>query len=210
MGAEGCVWGEMVKSKDHMLRLSMLRGCALGETLWVADSTRDWEGFLARLTHHRKRLDALGVPYFWEPETNGVKVGKWKAAAITQKNTLMKWDISSHVTKPGLYEFTFEYVGGPGTFHALKAEMLEGGKSVAKDVHAYTATLDSHRPNQYYLLTIDRYDPKAKYELVATISPAKGGADGEVILIPAPKKYAKDYTPEGKTNRSHQKEPSNF
>jgi hexosaminidase len=100
MGAEGCVWGEMVKSKDHMLRLTMLRGCALGETLWKADNTRNWEEFLTRLTYHRKRLDALNIPYFWEPETNGVQVGHWKSSEIKKENTVVTWDVSSQIKRP--------------------------------------------------------------------------------------------------------------
>jgi hexosaminidase len=208
MGAEGCVWGEMVKSKDHMLRLTMLRGCALGETLWKADNTRNWEEFLTRLTYHRKRLDALNIPYFWEPETNGVQVGHWKSSEIKKENTVVTWDVSSQIKRPGLYEFTFEYTGGKGTFHVLKATLSTDGKVVAKDEHAYTATLDSHRATQYYLLNIPSYDSKAKYTLSATFSPVKGGANGDVILIPAPKKYAKDYTPKSNTNRCHQKHPS--
>jgi len=208
MGAEGCVWGEMVKSKDHMLRLTILRGCALGETLWKADNSRNWETFLTQINHHRKRLDAMEIPYFWEPETNGIKIGSWKTKKITQKKNTLTWDVTSHISGPGLYEFTFEYVGGKGTFYVLKASLLSNGKELTKDEHAYTATLDSHHANQYYQLNIPSYDPKSKYTLSVAISPAKGGANGDVILIPAPKKYAKDYTPASNTNRSHQKQPS--
>ena len=207
MGAQGCIWGERIKSKDHMLNQAMLRGCALSEALWSAESTRDWDGFLKRLANQRKRLDAMKISYFWEPETTAVKVGAWKNAEISEKNTTLSWDVSSHVTKAGLYEFTFEYISGKGTFHVHQAELLENKMSVVKDDHASTSTNDGRRPNQFYLLKVDTYKPGAKYQLQVTLSPTKGGADGAVMLIPASKKYSKGGSPDGKANLSDQKQP---
>jgi len=208
LGAQGCIWGERIKSKDHMLNQAMLRGCALSEALWSSESTRDWDGFLQRLAFQRKRLDVMQVSYFWDPKTTAVKVGEWKNSEIAKENSMLTWDVSSHVTKAGLYEFTFEFTSGKGTFHVLNAELMEDGKSVAVDPHASTTSVDPRRPNQYYLLKIDTHKPGAKYELKVTLSPTKGGANGAVMLIPAPKEYSKEGDPQsGSANKSGQKQP---
>jgi hexosaminidase len=39
------------------------RAAALSETLWSPTDSRDYAGFLVRLTEHLKRLDAAGVNY---------------------------------------------------------------------------------------------------------------------------------------------------
>jgi len=208
LGAQGCIWGERIKSKNHMLNQAMLRGCALSEALWTAESPRDWDGFLSRLAPQRKRLDAMKISYFWDPETTARKVAEWKNAELTKKKNGLSWDVTPHINKAGLYEFTFEFTSGKGTFHVLKAELVQDGKIVATDEHASTACLDPRRPNQFYLLKFDSYKPSSKYTLKASIAPMKGGADGVVMLIPAPKKYSKAGDPEkGKANRSGQKQP---
>lgn len=207
LGAQGSIWGEKITGKDHMLRQAMLRGCALGEALWSQQGARDWKSFLARLAPQRERLDAMGIPYFWEPETTAVTVGTWKADETGQEKNTLKWDVSAHITKPGWYEFTFEYLRGPGTFQIHRAALLADGTSAAEDRHAATATIDPRRPNQYYLLMVKKHRPDAKYELAVTLSSAKGGADGAAMLVPAPSKYSSDGTAGEKANRSNQKQP---
>ena len=152
-------------------------------------------------------LDAMKISYFWDPETTAVKVGGWKNSEVTEKDTTLTWDVSKHVTKPGLYEFTFEYISGKGTVHVLNAELMENGKSIAQDEHAATPTIDGRGPDQYYLLKIDTYKAGAKYQLKANLTPAKGGANGSVMLIPAPTKYSKGGAPDGKANHSGRKQP---
>ncbi len=208
LGAQGNIWGERIKSADHMLRMAMLRGCALGGALWSDETPRDWNGFMQRLVSQRYRLDAMGIAYFWEPDTTAVQAASWKSSELPAgKPTTLKWDVSEFVGKPGLYEFTFENTGGPGTFNVLEAKLLADGNPVAADIHAETVTLDPRRPNQYYLLKIDAFKPGAKYELSATLAPVKGGAAGAVMFIPAPEKYSKWGDPESGCNRSGQKQP---
>jgi len=207
LGAQGNIWGERIKSGDHMLRQAMLRGCALGDALWSSGESRDWNAFLLRLASQRKRLDVLKIPYFWEPETTAVQVATWKSSEISGKPAELKWDVSSHVKKDGLYEFTFEYLKGAGTFNVHKAVLLADGKPVAEDVHDATVCVDPRRPNQYFLLNLKSRTPGVKYELAVTLSAAKGGADGAAMLIPAPKNYSPWGLPEKNANRSNQKQP---
>lgn len=77
---------------------------------------------------------AMKISYFWDPETTAVKVGGWKKAEISQKKTTLNWDVSSHVTKAGLYEFTFEYISGKGTVTDVRlAELMAKRTSAIKN-----------------------------------------------------------------------------
>lgn len=206
MGAQGCIWGEQVNGGDHLQRLAMLRGAALAESLWSPRAKLDWESFLKRLATHRKRLDARGIPYWWEPETTPVKVGAW--SSVSESGT-QETDVTSHISKAGLHEFLFHYKQGEGSFNILKAELLQDGKVVATDTHAYTGTVEPRGVNQFYLLKLPQYKPKAKYTLRYRIDVVKGGCSGVVMHIPPLEKshYSEQRGPETKTNVSGQKQP---
>ncbi|MET9619599.1 beta-N-acetylhexosaminidase [Streptomyces sp. NPDC006464] len=66
LGAQGQLWTEFVTTPAHIEYLSFPRLCALAERAWGA--TADWPDFTARLTGHRARLDALGVPHAVPPD----------------------------------------------------------------------------------------------------------------------------------------------
>ncbi|MFC8217729.1 family 20 glycosylhydrolase [Streptomyces sp. NPDC057362] len=61
LGAQGQLWTEFVRTPEHIEHLTHPRLCALADRVWAG--APDWPGFSARLTGHRARLDALGVPH---------------------------------------------------------------------------------------------------------------------------------------------------
>ncbi|NWK55863.1 beta-N-acetylhexosaminidase [Verrucomicrobiaceae bacterium N1E253] len=206
MGAQGCVWGEKIRSGDHLQRQVMLRGAALAEALWSPRPSLNYQDFLSRLETHRKRLDARGIPYWWEPESTPIQVSSWQSIVGKSQPRV---DVSKHITRSGLHEFLFHYQIGNGSFHILNAELLENGKVVAQDKHAYTATVEPRRPNQYYRLILPNFNPDARYELRYQIEAVKGGASGTIMLVPAlaPDAYAPDRAPDSGANVANQKQP---
>lgn len=60
LGTQAQLWTEYVPTAAHAEYLVFPRLCALADTAWSGG--HDWDGFRARLDHHRTRLDALGVP----------------------------------------------------------------------------------------------------------------------------------------------------
>ena len=206
LGAQGCVWGEKIKSGNHMHSQVMLRGAALAESLWSPRASLNWDSFLNRLTEHKNRLDARGVPYWWEPETTPIKVGGWKSVS---KSGMQEIDVSQFIKKAGLHEFLFHYKHGKGSFSISKAELLKNGIVVAEDTHTHTGTVEPRGPNQFYLLKLQKYDSQGKYTLRYRIQEIKGGCSGVVMLIPplAEDRYSKQRGPETKGNVSDQKQP---
>ncbi len=206
LGAQGCVWGEMINGGDHLQRQVMPRGAALAENLWSPREALDWESFMARLEVHRARMDARGIPYWWEPETTPRKVGSWKTVPTKGEGEI---DVSKFVVKAGLHEFIFHYKQGVGSFNLLQAELLENGEVVAVDTHAHTGTVDGRGVNQFYLLKLPEHNPTEKYTLRYKIEAVKGGCSGVVMLVPPleAEQYSKDRGPETKSNVSGQKQP---
>lgn len=62
LGAQCQLWTEHVASPPHAEYMAFPRLCALAEVAWSAPD-RDWDGFLARLLGHLRRLDAARVNY---------------------------------------------------------------------------------------------------------------------------------------------------
>jgi len=66
IGAEGLLWTEYVKTPEYAEYMVFPRACALAEVCWSSKEKRDWQSFRQRLEKHLKRLDYMGVNYFYE------------------------------------------------------------------------------------------------------------------------------------------------
>ncbi|MFE0701813.1 beta-N-acetylhexosaminidase [Streptomyces sp. NPDC058872] len=66
LGVQGQLWTEFVTTPAHIEYLTYPRLCALAERAW--GRTDDWRDFSSRLTGHRARLAALGVPHDTLPD----------------------------------------------------------------------------------------------------------------------------------------------
>lgn len=62
LGGQANVWTEHADSPRTVDYLTFPRLCAVAEALW-SSGPRDFADFSVRLTHHLRRLDALGVEY---------------------------------------------------------------------------------------------------------------------------------------------------
>lgn len=63
LGIQGQLWGEYISTPQHLEYMAYPRAAALAEVGWSPTAFKDYENFLARLRHHLKRLDAMGVNY---------------------------------------------------------------------------------------------------------------------------------------------------
>lgn len=210
LGAEGCVWGEKIIDDKHVMMQAMMRGCALAESTWSGADKLNWPSFLKRAAIHTKRLDALGVNYFWEPMSNADQVAVLQAGTITKENGDIKIDVSKFIKKSGMHEFTFHRYSGDGTFTVTDAILLKNGKKISNDTHSYTATIDGRRPNQFYHLWETDYDPKAKYTLQFKAKVEKVDEfTAAVLLIPSlpDDEYSEWSGPMSKANGQEYKSP---
>ena len=198
LGAQGNIWGEKIKNDSHLLKQSMLRGCALAEATWSRPENKNWPSFVTRVAQHAKRLDAMQVAYFWEPESTAIERARFTEKEIDQRKPLTL-DISKTVQSNTLYEFTFHRYFGKATFKAVRVELLENGKIIDSDTRNHVVTNDPRRPNQLFQVWVKNYKPKATYTLRYYLEKVgEGSVCGTLLEIPPlPKNmYSKWASPE--------------
>ena len=61
LGSQGQLWTEYIPTRDHLDYMAFPRVCALAEVLWLNTEEKNYEDFIERLEHHRKRLEILNV-----------------------------------------------------------------------------------------------------------------------------------------------------
>jgi hypothetical protein len=90
----------------------------------------------------------------------------------------MNWDVSQAITGPGTYRVTFELRAGAWLL-TESATISPGGTT---DKHSgYTGVVQDC--NQYDV-TLDRYDPQAKYMLEAVARGRQGtGSTGQIFVM---------------------------
>lgn len=63
LGCQGNLWTEYIPNMRQAEYMAYPRACALGEVNWSTEESKSYDGFLARLREHSKRLDILNVNY---------------------------------------------------------------------------------------------------------------------------------------------------
>lgn len=63
LGTQGNLWTEHVPNLKHAEYMIFPRECAIAEVAWSAQSSRNWDDFMRRLSIHARRLDELGINY---------------------------------------------------------------------------------------------------------------------------------------------------
>jgi len=63
LGAQSQMWTEYLHTPKDVEYMLMPRLSALAEALWSAKSRRDYGDFLARMTTHEKRMQAMDINY---------------------------------------------------------------------------------------------------------------------------------------------------
>ncbi len=109
--------------------------------------------------------------------------GNWSPEGLSEEFADLTLDVTAVVDGPGTYRFLWQYTRGAHALRLQRNVLLCNGQPVAEDVHdGFTGASDSANT---YVLTVEQFQPGAKYELVATIA-GHGGSDsyGEVLAVP--------------------------
>lgn len=62
-GMQANIWGEYIPTVARMQFMVFPRALAMAEKAWTPRQNQRWDDFLPRLTHHLKRLKAMGINY---------------------------------------------------------------------------------------------------------------------------------------------------
>lgn len=109
--------------------------------------------------------------------------GTWSPQGLREEYTDLTLDVTAAIKGPGTYRFLWQYTHGAHALRLRRNALLCNGQPVAEDVHE--ATTGASDMNNTYTLSLEQFEPGARYELVATIS-GHGGTDsyGEVLTVP--------------------------
>lgn len=61
LGVQANLWTEYIPDIAKLEYMAYPRACAIAEIAWSPQASRDYDGFVGRLSHHLKRLKAMGV-----------------------------------------------------------------------------------------------------------------------------------------------------
>lgn len=203
MGAEVCLWGEVITDARNMFLHVFPRTCALAENLWVPRDKLDWDAFTKRLDLQNQRMDAMGIPYFHEPETLAVNIGSWKAGELAAKNGVIDIPITGKLSHAGEQEFFVAQTTGEGQFRIDAVELLKDGVVVAIDRHRHDSSVYNNVDSLY---VVNNPDTGGQYSVRIHATALHGECGALVQHIPAlaADRYSKQCAPGSGANRTKQ------
>jgi len=174
IGVQANLWSEYIHNPKQLEYMAYPRALALAEVAWTPRAAKpDYDAFLKQVNDKLKQLDALGVNYRPVPKP-AIVIGNWKSGETSATFSSMEWDMTELVETPGTYAVTFAYSGGTHRLDIAWAEILENGKSVARDEHA--GTTGYRNSANTYKLKLPAVKGGAKYTLRASVK-SDGGTD---------------------------------
>jgi len=170
IGVQANVWTCFINTQDLLDLMTYPRACALSELSWSLDSVKNYADFTKRMNTHLQRLDYLNVKYYVE---TSVQVGSWNKEQITTQKSTITANITAAIKKAGTFSIAFRYKSGKHALNIFEVALLKNGKEICKDIHQGLSgfALKKH----IYKLKIDKYSPKDKYTIRATVSGSGGG-----------------------------------
>jgi hexosaminidase len=205
MGAEVCLWSECVTDSKYMFTHVFPRACALAENLWLPRERLDWEGYLKRLELHYQRMDAMGIPYFREPETLPVTIASWKPGELAARKGVMEIPLKP-LAHAGEQEFFVAQTTGEGQFRIEAVELLKDGVVVDTDRHRHDSSVYVNVDSLY---VVSNPDTTGAYSIRIHAIPLFGDCAALVQHIPAlaADRYSKQCAPGTGANRTKQNPP---
>ncbi len=187
LGVEACVWTVFFASMRDMEEMSFPRLCAVAETAWSPDSSRNFEDFTNRLATHESRLDQAGIAYW---NHHDVKIGEWQPSQLGSTTNVLEWELPLDSLSPGKYRLSLDYLHGRNGLKIDWAALLEDGREISRDTHEGLAGAGYNRAvkalDWNYFLNLPVVKTGARYAIRVSVSGA-GGNDsrGDVFLDPS-------------------------
>lgn len=174
LGIQGNVWTIFTHEEWLIDICTWPRACAIAETGWSPKEKKNWDDFYQRLSQtHRKRLDNLGINYWWE---NSTDLGEWEPSQLKPDNqhVTLEYDITAAIKNlpAGKHSVNLTYTKGKHALAIISVELLENGKIVSQEAHD-GITGSSHK-NNTYPLTFPTHKSDAKYSLRVTAHGSEG------------------------------------
>ncbi len=182
LGCQANVWSAFIHTDEVLDCMTWPRGCALAETAWCHQGSKDYAKFLPRLAIHTKRLDLMNISYWVEPAP--VKKGPaslgWTPADTPRQYARKTWKIAKPLTAGKTYRVTFRYTGGRHALNVKNVALQSGDVRVAD---AHEGLTGARQIDNVWGLRIPAGAPKDGWVLSADIQGSAGTNSTGTISI---------------------------
>jgi hexosaminidase len=140
LGGQGQLWGEYIRTPQHLEYMAFPRAIALAEVLWSPDSgpsgqarpERTFEHFRTRLLSRLPDLRKMGVNYRPPDRSAGSVVGSWASGDTDESFATREWPIKIPLEADVAYEVTFQYTAGEHRLDIAWVELVDGTSVLAR------------------------------------------------------------------------------
>ena len=182
LGVQASMWTHIAVSEKAIDYQMYPRLAALAEVAWSPQQIRDWSDFNARLDHHLRRFELLGIRYFNNPSA-GQKIGAWQASDLSgNAPRLFEWDTTPLLNKAGEYEVQVRREEGQKPVYVRSVALLEDGKEISREV--FPGPLTESNDVAIGWLELGKRKPAARYSVRVTLQGTnEGGLAGSVWIM---------------------------
>ena len=182
---QGSMWTHIAVSEKGIDYQMYPRLIALSEVAWSPQQSREWSDFDARLAHHLRRLQLLGIAYF-DSSAVGNRIGAWQASDLSgDAPRQFEWDATPFLNKASEYEVQVRRDDGRMPVYVRSVALLEDGKEISREV--FPGPLDKHNDVAIGWLEVGRREPAARYTVRVTLQGTnEGGLAGSVRIMEPP------------------------
>ncbi|WP_136464774.1 beta-N-acetylhexosaminidase [Flagellimonas onchidii] len=164
LGIQGNVWTIFVHQEWLLDICTWPRAGAIAETGWTAPENKNWNDFFSRLsTSHRKRMDNMGINYWWEEPH---KIGNWNNNQVQEKDTPQtgEYDITATLNKlpQATHILEFAKADNSSPIFVKTIRLVEKGKDGgAKEV----LNIPVEKPQSEFSIDFPEVKPNHQYSL---------------------------------------------
>ncbi|WP_430809646.1 MULTISPECIES: glycoside hydrolase family 20 protein [unclassified Carboxylicivirga] len=106
MGAQACLWTELVTTTETIEERIFPRILALAEVVWLDPQKKNWDDFLQRLTNFYPLMDEMGINYFDEKEIDAVEFKPGEQEPLFVRNARVETTLG--IFSPYVPEYVFD------------------------------------------------------------------------------------------------------
>jgi hexosaminidase len=181
LGVQGALWTHMADSEKVFDYQMVPRVLALSEVAWSPPQARKVSDFNARLDHHLRRFELLGIKYFNQAAVDW-KIGSWQASDLDPNEPrLFEWDVTSCLNSGGEYFLQVRRTDGQNGVLVRSVTLLEDGTVISRD--DYAAEINSYIDTKVSWLALDKRKSDSRYTIRVVLQGTKGGGEGGSVWV---------------------------
>jgi len=181
LGVQGALWTHMADTEKVFDYQLVPRIVALAEVAWSPQQTRQEADFDARLEHHLRRFELLGIKYFDKTSSNR-KIGSWQASDLKPNEPRpFDWDVTSYLESAGDYLAQIRRDNGQNGVLVESIAMLEDSAEIGRD--DYAAEINTYIDTKVTWFTLAKHKSGSRYTIRVVLQGSNGGGESGSVWV---------------------------